>query len=141
MCCLDVDRVTWLECQLYAHFDLSCVGLSDPYVLVTLNDQKIHKTKIHKKTLNPVFNESVQVAIPSRLRSNLQVRVFDYNVTKDFLLGVVDVDLAKLAPGQVLEKEYMLSQAKSGTLKLRMYFDAQQVFCQSLKVEALSRNN
>ncbi|TPX31127.1 hypothetical protein SmJEL517_g05474 [Synchytrium microbalum] len=108
-------------------------GFSDPYALVVLNDQKVHKTKIHKKTLNPVFDESVQVAIPSRLRSTFQVRIYDYNVTGDALLGVVDVDLSKLTPGQVLEKAFTLSQAVSGSVKLRLYFDPQLVQVDSKK--------
>jgi Ca2+-dependent lipid-binding protein len=46
-------------------------GSSDPYCIVTLNNNKVFKTKQAKKTLNPVFNESCQISVQSRSRAKL----------------------------------------------------------------------
>jgi Ca2+-dependent lipid-binding protein len=34
-------------------------GNSDPFVVFTLDEQKVHKTEVLKKTLNPVFKNEV----------------------------------------------------------------------------------
>lgn len=40
-------------------------GTSDPYVKVYLlpDKKKKHETKVHRKTLNPVFNETFQFKV------------------------------------------------------------------------------
>ncbi|KAI8825681.1 uncharacterized protein EV422DRAFT_513846 [Fimicolochytrium jonesii] len=101
-------------------------GASDPYCQVYVNENKVHKTKVVKKSLHPVWNETVSVPITSRLRSTLEVRVKDWNnFAKDITLGSVRVQLAKLPPNEVITKEYPLEGARSGHLKLRMFFDPQ----------------
>ena len=54
-------------------------GTSDPFVIFKLNGFKLEKSKTHKKTLDPEWNESVDYALPD-LRSNLiSLHVFDWN--------------------------------------------------------------
>lgn len=38
-------------------------GKSDPFVVFTLNDQKVHKSQTKKKTLSPEWNESFTVQV------------------------------------------------------------------------------
>jgi Ca2+-dependent lipid-binding protein len=49
---------------------MDVTGLADPYVMIYLlyNNQRICKRKTHvkKRTLNPVFNESIVFEIPNR---------------------------------------------------------------------------
>ncbi|KAJ3201403.1 hypothetical protein HDU67_001364, partial [Dinochytrium kinnereticum] len=54
-------------------------GTSDPYCVISVNDRPIHRTKVHKKQLNPTFNETLTANIRSRLRSTLTVTVRDHN--------------------------------------------------------------
>ncbi|KAI7864116.1 hypothetical protein BDF14DRAFT_1837529 [Spinellus fusiger] len=58
-------------------------GTSDPYVIFTINGERVHKSAIIKKTLNPVWsNEKFTVAIQSRVTASLRVELFDWNHIK-----------------------------------------------------------
>lgn len=50
-------RVDLLDAKDIPAVDRS--GKSDPYAVFLLNGVKVHKSEVHKKTLSPVFNESV----------------------------------------------------------------------------------
>ena len=41
------------------------LGKSDPYVVFTLNDQKVYKSQTKKKTLAPEWNENFTVQVVS----------------------------------------------------------------------------
>lgn len=45
----------------------SSEGKSDPYVVFTLNNQKVFKSQTKKKTLTPEWNESFAVQVVSLL--------------------------------------------------------------------------
>ncbi|TPX56100.1 hypothetical protein PhCBS80983_g04797 [Powellomyces hirtus] len=103
-------------------------GASDPYCQVYLNGAKVHKTKVVKKSVNPVWNETLSVPVTSRLRSTLEIRVKDWNnFAKDVTLGAVHVQLATLTPNAVIDRECHLEGAARGTLKLRLFFDPQAI--------------
>ncbi|KAI9105980.1 C2 domain-containing protein, partial [Phlyctochytrium arcticum] len=120
-----------LHCDILDARNLEAVdssGTSDPYCQLYLNGAKVHKTKTLKKTLNPEWNETVSIPVESRLRSNLEVRVKDWNsFSKHVTLGTVHVPLARLAPNEVMTKEYQLEGAPRGTIKLRTFFDPQAI--------------
>ena len=45
---------------------MHCLGTSDPYVVFTVNGERVHKSQVIKKTLNPVWkNEQFTVPIVS----------------------------------------------------------------------------
>ena len=45
-------------------FDIfGLLGKSDPFVVFTLNDQKVFKSQTKKKTLNPEWNETFTVQV------------------------------------------------------------------------------
>ncbi|KAL0077106.1 C2 domain-containing protein [Phycomyces blakesleeanus] len=58
-------------------------GTSDPYVVFTVNGERVHRSAVIKKTLNPVWkNEVFTVAIQSRVTASLRIEVFDWNQIK-----------------------------------------------------------
>uniref|UniRef100_A0A6G1SJP6 Synaptotagmin 1 n=1 Tax=Aceria tosichella TaxID=561515 RepID=A0A6G1SJP6_9ACAR len=86
--CLEYDfnqsvlSVTILEARNLPAMDLN--GLSDPYVCVFMANNKnygMFKTKIHKHTLNPVFNETFkyQISYAELTKQTLILSVYDYD--------------------------------------------------------------
>ncbi|KAI8607128.1 C2 domain-containing protein [Chytriomyces sp. MP71] len=99
-------------------------GTSDPYVLVSLNGEPLHKSKVHKKELNPVFNESIRAAIKSRQSSSLEFVVKDFNaIGKHVTLGTASADLSLMIPDQLQNMTLPLAGARSGTLTVKLFFD------------------
>lgn len=97
-------------------------GKSDPYCKFELNGEEIYKTKVQKKTLQPVWNEFFEVAVPSRTAAKLTVDVYDYDFAdKPDFLGAAHINLESLDPFRASESKYMLD-GKSGTIRLRLMF-------------------
>ncbi|KAL7378110.1 hypothetical protein ABVT39_008551 [Epinephelus coioides] len=72
-------------------------GFSDPYVKIYLlpDRKKKYQTKVHRKTLNPVFNETFQFGVPlNELHSRkLHFSVYDFDrFSRHDLIGQVVVD-------------------------------------------------
>ncbi|XP_066564789.1 synaptotagmin-C [Amia ocellicauda] len=72
-------------------------GFSDPYVKIYLlpDRKKKYQTKVHRKTLNPVFNETFQFGVPlSELHCRkLHFSVYDFDrFSRHDLIGQVVVD-------------------------------------------------
>ena len=87
-------------------------GKSDPYVKLTLAG-KTHKSKIIKKTLDPVWEESFKWSGVLRELSAdpLQLHAFDYDFgSRDDKLGHASVDLRGLEGGEVREYAVQLSE-------------------------------
>ncbi|KAJ3389188.1 hypothetical protein HDU84_009095 [Entophlyctis sp. JEL0112] len=99
-------------------------GTSDPYCLIYLNNDLIRKTDVHRKTLDPEFKESVNCAIHSRLKSTLTFVVKDYNlIGKHTTLGSVDLDLADIKVGELMNITTSLDGSRSGVLYFTVFFD------------------
>ncbi|KPM40646.1 Uncharacterized protein PYUK71.03c [Neonectria ditissima] len=97
-------------------------GKSDPYCKFELNGQEIHKTKVQKKTLHPVWNEFFEVSVPSRTGAKFKVTIYDYDFAdKPDLLGEADINLATLDPFRPSETKYILD-GKSGSVRIRLLF-------------------
>ncbi|KAG6009542.1 hypothetical protein E4U21_002178 [Claviceps maximensis] len=97
-------------------------GKSDPYCKFELNGQEVYKTKVIKKTLNPVWNEFFEVSVPSRTAAKFNVDVYDYDFAdKPDFLGAATISLDTLEPFKASESSYMLD-GKSGTIRLRLLF-------------------
>ncbi|XP_023654155.1 synaptotagmin-C isoform X1 [Paramormyrops kingsleyae] len=81
-------------------------GFSDPYVKIYLlpDRKKKFQTKVHRKTLNPVFNETFQFSVPfAELHSRkLHFSVYDFDrFSRHDLIGQVVVDnLLDFSEGQ-----------------------------------------
>ncbi|KAI9340576.1 hypothetical protein BDR26DRAFT_353408 [Obelidium mucronatum] len=99
-------------------------GTSDPYCLVHINDDLVHKTHIHKKNLNPIFNESINIPIKSRLKSTINFILKDYNaIGKHTTMGTAEFDLMEIKSGELLKIAVPLKGARSGQLNLSLFFD------------------
>lgn len=96
-------------------------GKSDPYVEGYLNNNRVFKTKIVKKTLNPTFNETFSIPIKSKQRQQLCLKLFDWDLTgNDDKLGSVKIDLHKIPIGENLSATCNLDT--QGSINLRFNF-------------------
>ena len=60
-----------LGLRLFPH-----TGKSDPFVVFTLNGQKVHKSQTKKKTVNPDWHESFVVQVVRSSALDMDVRSF-----------------------------------------------------------------
>ncbi|WVQ85964.1 hypothetical protein IAT38_008132 [Cryptococcus sp. DSM 104549] len=101
-------------------------GKSDPYVVFTLNGMKVFKSDTKKKTLHPVWNETFETMVPSRVAAKFAFEIFDWDrVGTATSLGGGLVDLAALEPFEATELTLpVLSEKKGekGTFSIRMLF-------------------
>ncbi|XP_014107617.1 PREDICTED: synaptotagmin-8 isoform X1 [Pseudopodoces humilis] len=84
-------------------------GTSDPYVIVylTSNTKKRYETKVYRKTLNPIFNESFtfQVRQAEVSESTLVMQIYDFNrFSKHDIIGEVRLPLANINLQHVIEQ-------------------------------------
>lgn len=97
-------------------------GKSDPFCKFELNGQEVYKSKTQKKTLNPVWNEYFEVAVPSRTAADFSISVWDWDLaTQPDPLGTAAIDLSQLEPFRPMDTQVLLD-AKSGSVRLRMVF-------------------
>ncbi|KAK7108304.1 synaptotagmin-1 isoform X2 [Littorina saxatilis] len=99
--------VTVIQAADLPGMDMS--GTSDPYVKVYLapDKKKKYETKVHRKTLNPVFNETFTFKAPyAEIGSKtLTFAVYDFDrFSKHDMIGLVLVPLNSIDLGRVLEE-------------------------------------
>jgi len=110
-------------------------GSANPYVTIELLD-KVKKTTIKKKTLNPIYNEQFYFEFKDLIMSQLEeasiiFRVMDYNLppAADTLIGTFEVDLTTIyfSPGHQIPQASLLlydpedkSASTSGMLKVNL---------------------
>lgn len=96
-------------------------GKSDPFIVVSVDGKDVYKTEIVKKSLNPVWNESTKIAVPSRKHSKIALHVFDWDRagTND-PLGDAYVDLYKIKPKS--EYSWDLPLSTQGHIKVKGLF-------------------
>ncbi|KAM3877545.1 synaptotagmin-2-like [Diretmus argenteus] len=92
-------------------------GTSDPYVKVHLlpDKKKKYDTKVHKKTLNPVFNESFVFKVPYEELGGktLIMSVYDYDrFSKHDIIGEVKIPMNTIDLGQPIEEWKDLESAE-----------------------------
>ncbi|XP_062973189.1 synaptotagmin-8 [Elgaria multicarinata webbii] len=91
-------------------------GTSDPYVIVYLTSdmRKKYETKVYRKTLNPVFNESFVFQIPQAevAETTLVMQVYDFNrFSKHDIIGEMRVPLGDVDLQHVMEQWHELAAA------------------------------
>lgn len=95
-------------------------GKSDPFVVFELQGEEVYRTKTHKRTLNPTFNESFEVELPCKQTCNFVANVFDWDFgNKDDHLGSCVIDCKLLQQQQQTNYEIPLD-SKQGVLYLRI---------------------
>lgn len=92
-------------------------GTSDPYVKVYLlpDKKKKFETKVHRKTLNPVFNESFVFKVPYGEVSSKTVvfAIYDFDrFSRHDIIGEVKVKLSQVDLGSVVEEWRDLQSAE-----------------------------
>uniref|UniRef100_A0A3B3SF49 Synaptotagmin n=1 Tax=Paramormyrops kingsleyae TaxID=1676925 RepID=A0A3B3SF49_9TELE len=92
-------------------------GTSDPYVKVFLlpDKKKKYDTKVHKKTLNPVFNETFVFKIPYQELGGktLIMSVYDFDrFSKHDIIGEVKLPMNTVDLGQPIEEWKDLESAE-----------------------------
>ncbi|KAK3000621.1 hypothetical protein RJ639_020713 [Escallonia herrerae] len=93
---------------------MDLLGLSDPYVKLSLSGEKLpaKKTTIKKKNLNPVWNEDFKLIVKEPESQLLNINVFDWDkVGAHDRLGVQVVPLKRLKPNET--KEFTLDLLKN----------------------------
>jgi len=84
-------------------------GTSDPYVKVYVlpDRKKKFETKVHRKTLNPVFNESFNFKIPYNEigGKTLVIAIYDFDrFSKHDIIGEIRIPMKSVDLGQVIEE-------------------------------------
>lgn len=93
-------------------------GLSDPYIVIALNGSNEQKTKIIKKTLDPVWDETFSFAADAlKGDDTITLTFYDYDFgQKDDFMGEVVVPLSSLQD-LIAEKWYTLEHRANETAK------------------------
>lgn len=104
-------------------------GKSDPYVKLYLNTDKdsFFKSKKVKKTLNPTWNESTEVATPNRYDSVIRVKCYDWDVgpDQDDLLGIGEMSLQDVNKDEEIDLDVELMdelEKPAGVVHFRVGF-------------------
>ncbi|XP_005995514.1 synaptotagmin-2 isoform X2 [Latimeria chalumnae] len=92
-------------------------GTSDPYVRVFIlpDKKKKYETKVHKKTLNPVFNETFTFKVPYQELGGktLVMAIYDFDrFSKHDIIGEVKVPMNTVDLGQPIEEWRDLQSAE-----------------------------
>ncbi|XP_045621102.1 synaptotagmin 1 isoform X5 [Procambarus clarkii] len=100
--------VTAIQCEELPALDMG--GTSDPYVKVYLlpDKKKKFETKVHRKTLNPVFNETFtfkQVPYADIMSKTLVFGIYDFDrFSKHDQIGEVKIPLCQVDLAQTIEE-------------------------------------
>ncbi|CCH59453.1 hypothetical protein TBLA_0B06290 [Henningerozyma blattae CBS 6284] len=99
-------------------------GTSDPYVLIFIDGLKMYKSKIVEKTLDPIWNESVKLYIPSRAHSTILIKLYDWDmVSSDDFLGETLLDVSKMEIEETTS--WNLNLDTQGSIQLKATFAPQ----------------
>ncbi|NXL95901.1 SYT1 protein, partial [Alectura lathami] len=84
-------------------------GTFDPYVIIYLTSdmKKKYETKVYRKTLNPVFNESFTFQLPQTevSEATLVMQIYDFNrFAKHDIIGEVRLPLASVSLQHIIEQ-------------------------------------
>ncbi|EDO16094.1 hypothetical protein Kpol_1001p6 [Vanderwaltozyma polyspora DSM 70294] len=101
-------------------------GKSDPYVDILVNNHKVFTTEIIKKTLNPVWNETAMIPIPSRKYTKIIADVYDWDrATENDPLGYTPVEISQMESNKLYEWDLVLST--QGSIKVTAEFVPQYI--------------
>ncbi|KAJ9475360.1 Tricalbin-3 [Pseudozyma hubeiensis] len=117
---------------------------SDPYFAFVLNGERLAKSKVVKKTLNPDFNENLgEFKVPSRVHAEAIFEAYDWDqVGTPDKLGKAQVDLSVLEPFEPLQKTYALTGSgatENSEVTLRFVFKPDFVTNRERKGTSISR--
>ncbi|KAI0160320.1 hypothetical protein GGR57DRAFT_457171 [Xylariaceae sp. FL1272] len=101
-------------------------GTSDPYVVLVDEYQKrLHKTRIIMRTLNPRWDESIDVTVSSPL--NIIATIWDYDTFGDHdFVGRTSLKLDPLHFSDYLPREFWLDLDTQGRILLRVSMEGER---------------
>ncbi|KAI0870038.1 hypothetical protein GGS24DRAFT_125605 [Hypoxylon argillaceum] len=101
-------------------------GTSDPYVVLVDEYQKrLHKTRIIMRTLNPRWDESVDVTVSSAL--NIVATIWDYDTFGDHdFVGRTSLKLDPIHFSDYLPREFWLDLDTQGRILLRISMEGER---------------
>lgn len=93
-------------------------GTSDPYVKLYLlpEKKKKYETKVHRKTLNPIFNETFNFKVPyAEITSKTLVfAIYDFDrFSKHDQIGEIKIPLSSIDLAQIIEEWRDLTKVES----------------------------
>ena len=110
-------------------------GLSDPYCIVKVNRSRVWRSKVIRKTLNPVWEQehSFEGYLEDQTRAPIKIRVYDFDVTSfNDPIGKVEVDISAL---KTHGKEHgltftdvKLTGVPHGSISFDVHFELRPVF-------------
>ncbi|UZJ51522.1 hypothetical protein CBS101457_000842 [Exobasidium rhododendri] len=117
---------------------------SDPYVTLQLNGERVFKSKVVKKTLNPVWDEKLgECEVPSRVHADCYFEIFDWDqVGTPDKLGQAKVNLADLEPFEAREETIPITgkgALEGGTITVRFIFRPEFIALRGRKGTSLGR--
>jgi len=117
---------------------------SDPYVTLQLNGERMFKSKVVKKTLNPTWDENLgECEVPSRVHANCFFEIFDWDqVGTPDKLGQAQVNLADLEPFEATEQTIPITgkgALEGGTITVRFVFRPEFIAIRGRKGTSLGR--
>jgi hypothetical protein len=92
--------------------DTQLIGKPDPYVKVSLENQK-HKTSVCEDQTNPKWDELFKFIIADENSSQLKLELWNSNVLSDDFLGQYVLSLSGLRRGVVRDEWLLLQQCKT----------------------------
>ncbi|KAG8573449.1 hypothetical protein GDO81_012416 [Engystomops pustulosus] len=118
-----VLRIHFIEAQDLMWKDTYMKGLvkgkSDPYGVIRIGNQ-LFQSKVIKENLNPKWNEVYEALIYENLGQELEIELFDEDTDKDDFLGNLLIDLAEVEKERVVDEWFVLDEATSGKLHLKL---------------------
>ncbi|XP_052272099.1 extended synaptotagmin-1-like isoform X2 [Dreissena polymorpha] len=95
-------------------------GYSDPFCEVRMGEEKLFSTSVKKKTLTPMWNESVTLKVPENC-GMLEIQLFDKDMFVNDFLGKVMLTLDQLKELSLRKTSdwFPLKHTKSGQLQIK----------------------
>ena len=101
-------------------------GYSDPFINIYVNNKKVFKSAIKKKTLDPVWNEDARIPIFSRSKNHVVFNVLDWDRAGDNDdLGQATLDTSALEVGKTYN--WNLDLNTQGSIKLQGSFSPEYI--------------
>ena len=100
-------------------------GKSDPYCVFQLNGYKVFESTVQKKTLTPKWNEKFEMAVPSRVAAQFQLKVYDWDrVGSADKLGTAFIDVSDIEPFEATTKSVNITKdgQDAGMIVIRLVF-------------------
>ena len=104
---------------MHCDFGFFGSGQSDPYIVVSIGARKF-KTRVIKKTVNPVYGEVWEAVVEIVKGQSLVMSVWDQDHSKDDdFMGSARIPLASLAERGEADLWVALEEASSGQVRIR----------------------